>query len=136
MVRPIIYKTLTRVLIGLIVALLWNRINNDGYFSMFEHAFFIMGMFWACMAWFNYLKLDGMKLHYLGEEGREQRRQERLEKRRARHKTREMADFLEEEPTYSDSLERTEKTAASLAANLLAGFCLIIPSVIAMVLPA
>ena len=46
MIRPIIYKMLTRLGIGLVVSLLWNQfVNTQHYFEMSEFVFPIIRRF-------------------------------------------------------------------------------------------
>ena len=60
MIRPIVYKTVTKISIGVVLALLWDRfINRNQMLSMVEYAFFCIGVIMMALAWFQYLKLDG-----------------------------------------------------------------------------
>ncbi len=125
MTRPIIYKMLTRVGIGLVISLIWDRfINIEHYFNMTEHAFLIVGAFLWMMAWIGYLRLDGVGFHY-------KKRKEETEKKK--HRTKEMVDFVEEDAVSFDELTKEERVACNFAANFFSGAIFIIISVVAMV---
>ena len=124
MLRPIIYKLIPRLVTGLVLALLWDRFfNAQKLFSMVERAFFALGIGFFAMAWFSYLKLDGMKIHHLNEGKRKV----------TKHKFKFPVDFTEEKPSPADSLDENEETAATLISNIAAGICFLAPSVLSLV---
>ena len=128
MLRPIIYKLIPRLVTGLVLSLLWDRFfNAQKLFSMVERAFFVLGIVFFAMAWVNYLKLDGMKIHHLNE-GR---------KKETKHKMKFPIDFSEEEPSPANSLtviaDENENAAATLLSNMLAGICFLLPSVFCLI---
>jgi hypothetical protein len=109
MIRPIIYKGFTRFLIGLVIALLWNRfINRSAFYSVTSFAFPILGFVFIGMAWFSFLGMDGMKLH-----GKKKK-----ETKEKKINYGDMADFVDTEVSFDD-LDDNEKSACNLAANLL-----------------
>lgn len=62
MIRPVIYQTFTRLVMGLTAALLWNYLSN-GISSIPLHiawAFIAVGAFYTVMCWMAYLRLDGI----------------------------------------------------------------------------
>lgn len=121
--RPIIYKTIVRFAAGLCLSLLWNRyLNVNKLFSITEYAFFAVGFVLLVMAWVNYLKLDGMRIHYMGEN--------RKQKKKKNHSTSAMIDFTDESPGMPQNLSPDEISATSLAANLISGLCFILISLI------
>ncbi len=77
------------------------------------------------MAWFNYLKLDGVSIGMV--------RKSRQEKDKSSYKPKNIIDFLEGEVT-SDELEEKDEVLSALIANILTGICFLIPSIIIMCL--
>ena len=60
MIRPIIYKAFPRIIIGMLVAGLWNRfVNANQWRDMLGDAFMLVGIFFVALAWFSFLRLDG-----------------------------------------------------------------------------
>ena len=124
MLRPIIYKLIPRLVTGSVLALLWDRFfNAQKIFLMAERAFFVLGIGFFAMAWVNYLKLDGMKIHYLNEGG----------KKETKHKMKFPIDFAEEKTSPADSLDTHDDTIAALISNIAAGICFLLPSVFTLV---
>lgn len=115
MVRPIVYKSFTRFSAGLVLALLWDRyINTDAFLSVWEHACFILGAFLFGMAWFHYLRLDGMRIHYPGETDPQSRKQ-------SNHPRRDIVDFVDEKIISFDELEYEEQVVCRFSADFLVG---------------
>lgn len=127
MKRPILYRTVTKSMIILVLALLWERyINNNGRFPRFQYSFTILGLVTVCLSWFSYLAFDGLKIHHLNEKkGR---------KPKKKHKTRDIADFIDEKIISFDELEREEQIVCNLLSTLLSGLIFIILSLVAMLL--
>jgi len=123
--KSVIYKLFKRLITGLVLALLWDRfLNAQKRFLMAEHAFFIFGVVFFALAWVNYLKIDGLKIHYLNENKKKAGRK--------KPKTGFLIDYAEEEPSPLDSTDseydEAEETKTSFVANLLTGICFILPS--------
>ena len=124
MLRPIIYKLIPRLLTGLALALLWNRLfNAQKLFSMVEHPFFILGIIFFAMAWVIYLKLDGMRIHHLNEN---------VSRKKTKHKLKFPIDYSDEEPSPADSLDTHDDAIATLISNMAAGICFLLPSVLSL----
>jgi hypothetical protein len=119
--KSVVYKLFRRLVTGLVFALLWDRfLNTQKRYLMAEHAFFVLGAVFFALAWVNYLKIDGVKIHYLNEKKKAVR---------TKPKTGFLIDYAEEEPSTPDSdYDGNEDTKTSLVSNLLAGFCFILPS--------
>ena len=68
MVRPLIYQCVTKFAIAFVIALLWKQwINRSEAFSIVEDAFFVIGIIFILLSWFQYLSMDGIHLpHLLG----------------------------------------------------------------------
>ena len=131
MLRPFIYKLLGRIVTGLVLALLWDRfINIHKLYSMMDTAFFFLGFLFFALAWVNYLKLDSVKFHYLHKDKRQPGK---------KHKTKYMIDFIDEKPSSQDTtapaetLDEKEETVVALIANMAAGFCFMLPSILSQV---
>jgi len=125
--KPVIYKLLRRFVTGLVFALLWDRFfNTQKRFSMAEHAFFVFGAVFFALAWLNYLKIDGVRIHYLNEN--------KKKAGRTRPKTGFLIDYAEEEPSPLDSADseydENEETKTALISNLLAGICFMLLSLL------
>ena len=126
MLRPIIYKLIVRLVIGLVLALLWNRyLNTQKLYSIVEYAFFVLGIVFFAVAWFNYLKLDGMKIHHLNENQKKEKKK--------KHILKFPIDFSDDMPSPADSLDPRDDAIATLISNAAAGICFALPSVLALV---
>ena len=79
MIRPMLYQCATKVSIALVLCLLWDRfINREQYYSLVEFAFFVAGAFFLALAWFQYLRLDGARIHHLMEEKQEKKKRNNI----------------------------------------------------------
>ena len=126
--RPVVNKVITRFVTGLTLALLWDRFfNTEKLFSMAGYAFFVLGAFFFALAWFNYLKLDGVKILPVKKGKKEQPK--------PRHKMRLLIDFIWTKPSPTDTpLDDDEESAAALLANLVTGLCFLLPAIAVSVL--
>ena len=123
MVRPLIYKIVTKCSIVLVLALLWKYIvNTSSQMSVREDVFFIFGLIWMMFAWFQYLKLDGYTFQYVFKEKRK-----RNEKK---HVKKDIADFVDEKIVSFDELEEEEKVVVNLLSNLISGLIFVLISLI------
>lgn len=121
MFRPILYKTVTRASIVAVVCLLWERFVSDGHFTMWQAPVLLCGAFLLGWAWFDYLHLDGMTIHYMLEDWKN------LGKPKKKyHPTRSIVDFADEKIVSFDELEPEERTFCSLLCNLVLGLPLTI----------
>ena len=68
MFRPVLYKSVTRVSVVAVLMLLWDRYVSDGRFTMWQAPALLLGVVLLAWAWVNYLRLDGVTVHHLGEE--------------------------------------------------------------------
>ena len=60
MKTTIIQKTITKIAIGALVSILWDRyIRFSDLMTLAEFPLIFFGAFYYMLAWFNYLKLDG-----------------------------------------------------------------------------
>ena len=125
MTVPIISKVLTKFAIGLILSILWDRfINASAQFMMVKHVFFFFGLIYLGLAWFNFLKMDGMKFHYLNED--------RHKDNKPKHKQKAMVDFTDEDRDDIDSFDSDEKLLAAFLSNIITGLFFMIPCLTAI----
>ncbi|MGN0706940.1 MAG: hypothetical protein ACI4JC_02965 [Faecalibacterium sp.] len=125
MLRPILYKSVTRVSIVAVLMLLWDRFVSDGHFTMWEAPGFLCGVVLLSWAWVNYLRLDGMKIHYLMED------KAKPDKKRFRHATRSIVDYADEHIVSFEELEPEQRIYCSMLSNLLLGGALVFIALIA-----
>lgn len=126
MVRPLIYQCVAKCAIAFVIALLWKRwINRSEAFSIIEDAFFVIGIIFILLSWFQYLSLDGIHLpHLLGGP----------KKKPKRRGTRDIVDFADEKIIAFSELESEERTVVRLFSDIIAGVIFLIPALIATVL--
>ena len=114
MVRPLIYATFTRFIVGMTVALAADFFlrPTTGH-DLRETCFLILGFLFALMALIAWLRLDGMKLPKL--------MMLRVHWRKKPSKMYgDIADYLDEQPTLTfDELDDEEKDLCLLCADLI-----------------
>lgn len=129
MIRPVVTKTITRTLIGLVIVLLWDKYVNVERVGVSRLAFGLgaIGLILMAGAWFSYLHLDGLtpvdtaKKH-LGIKNKK--------KKTKRSTGGDIADYLDEEIVPFAELEEDEKAACQLAAFLISGAVLVIAGIL------
>jgi len=127
MIRPILYKTVTKYSICLVLCLLWDHfLNPQKLYSIWEYPFFVGGCIMLAGVWFCYLKLDHFKIHHLAEQ--------KERPRRKHHATKSIVDFADEKIISFDELTPREQTICSLLSNLITGVLLLFPSLILLLL--
>ena len=99
MFRPILYKSVTRVSVVAVLMLLWDRYVSDGTFTMWQAPALLLGVVLLMWAWVNYLRLDGVTIHHLGEEFKD------LGKKKKFHSTKSIVDFADERIVSFEELE-------------------------------
>ena len=114
MFRPILYKSVTRVSVVAVLMLLWDRYVSDGTFTMWQAPALLLGVVLLLWAWVNYLRLDGVTIHHLGEEFKD------MGKKKKFHSTKSIVDFAEER-TYCSMLSNLFLGGALLIIGLIAG---------------
>lgn len=127
MVRPILYMCVTRCSIALALVLVWSRFVPS-VLSGARDGCLAAGVIFLMMAWFTYLKLDGMMVHHLMED---KRKPKKKAKRRLRG---DIADYVDEHIVSFDELDEREQPACRLAANLIGAALFLIVSLAAMLL--
>ena len=127
MIRPMLYQCATKVSIALVLCLLWDRfINREQYYSLVEFAFFIAGAFFLALAWFQYLRLDGARIHHLMEEKQEK-------KKKKQHFTKDIVDFADEKIISFSELSDEERVVCRFLGDLLCAALFLIPAGIALI---
>ncbi len=127
MIRPMLYQCATKVSIALVLCLLWDRfINREQYYSLVEFAFFVAGAFFLALAWFQYLRLDGARIHHLMEEKQEK-------KKKKQHFTKDIVDFADEKIISFSELSDEERIVCRFLGDLLCAVLFLIPAGIALV---
>ena len=99
MFRPILYKSVTRVSVVAVLMLLWDRYVSDGRFTMWQAPALLLGVVLLAWAWVNYLRLDGVTIHHLGEEFKD------MGKKKKFHSTKSIVDFADERIVSFEELE-------------------------------
>lgn len=126
MTRIVLYKAIRKAACALAAVLLWDRFLNHGHLQVVRDGFLVAAVFLLVLAWFSYLKLDGVTIHHLFEE--------RKKKRPIRHATRDIVDFVDEHIVDYDELEPDERTLCQLLSSLAAGILFLVPALLALLL--
>ncbi len=127
MVRPLIYKTIMKCSVVLVIVLLWDRfVNTSKTMSVIEDAFFIVGMIFVLFSWFQYLRLDGFSIHHLLEEKKKTPKK--------KHAKKDIVDFVDEKIVSFSELEEDERVVVVLLSNLISGLIFVVISIVALVL--
>lgn len=125
MIRPTIYQCATKLSVALVLVLLWNRfINVDGVFNVVRDAFLVVGIFFFMLAWFQYLRLDGLKVSKTSAEGKKKKR---------RHITKDIVDYADEKIISFAELEDEERIVCGLTGDVVCGLLFLIPALIALI---
>ena len=127
MIRPIVYKTVTKALLVLVVSLIWKEyVNTNPELSMVDYVFPVLGIVLIAFSWFHYIALDGLELHYLNED--------KQSKKESKFRLKDIIDFTEEKPESFSELDKEEEIACKLASNVITGLLYILISVIMKIL--
>ena len=115
MLRPILYKTVSRLAGAACACLLWQRFLSDGHFTIWEAPCLAVGALFLAWAWVSYLRLDGIRVPFVD------RSKELSTKRKAHGGTHSMADFIDEKVVSFEELSPQERAFCSLLSNLILG---------------
>ena len=127
MIRPVLYQCVTRCAVSLAAVLVWNRFVSSPLQAVRDGCM-TAGFVLLMMAWFLYLKLDGMTVHHMLEDRRKKK------KKAKRWVGGDIADYMDEHIVSFDELEEEEQAASRLAADLLAAALFFAASLAATVL--
>lgn len=126
MIRPTIYQSATKISVALVLALLWDRyINLNGIFSVVRDAFLVVGIFFFMLAWFQYLRLDGLKITRTSTEDTGKKKS---------HITKDIVDFADEKIISFAELEPEERIVCRLLGDVLCGLLFLIPALVALLI--
>lgn len=115
MIRPTVYRFLTKSAVVLLLAVLWNQFINNGLFTI-GYAFLALGLICMSLAWFNYLSLDGVHVNFVFlDKLREHRSKQR------QHIKKDMVDYVQVSVVSFDELEPEERSACGLMSSFLTG---------------
>lgn len=127
MIRPTVYKAFPRLIAGLLVAGLWNRYANTmQVHRMTQSIFYLIGFIFLALAWFSYLGLDGMDNPFT-KLGSVFTKNGKKRTKTANH-TKQMIDFVEEDPVEYEDLDPQEQIACKLVANLFCALFFLLPA--------
>lgn len=126
MLRPILYRALSKGLTALAAMLCWERFFNNGLLHTYRDVGLIAAIILLVMAWVNYLRLDGVVVHHMLEE--------RKRKPRTRHRTKDMIDFTEEPVEAEREMSQEEGWLCGLLSSLAAGVLFLLISLVAIAL--
>lgn len=121
MIRPIIYKSITRCSIALVAILLWNRFIDSELLAMRDGsvvAAFILFMF----GWFSYLRLDDVKMNLMSKDTKK--------KKTKRHWKTSMVDFVDEHIVTFDELTEEEQRVCLMIADVASGGLFLMISIV------
>lgn len=126
MIPTTVRKIFARCMVGLAAALVWGRFfNPTPEWTIATHAFFVLGALFLGMAWFNYLKLDGVGDRLFKKKDKVPRAD-----RKKKHVQKQMIDFAEEEPDYLDHWEPEQLSFCNLMANATSAVIFLVPALI------
>ena len=77
MIRPTIYRAVTKCAVMLTVVLLWDRYVNKGLLPVGRDGCFVAALFLFGLAWLNYLRLDGLEVPHLLSRGKKKEKKRR-----------------------------------------------------------
>ena len=119
MIKPTIYKLITKILLSVTVVMIWDRyVNRSGFYNTRVFMSFVLAVVFGAAAWFSFLKLDGMTV--VGFPKREK-------KKKPKQSTASIGDHLDTEPDAFANLLDEEKTFCGFASSLiLMAVCLIL----------
>ncbi len=132
MIRPMIQRFFTRIIIGILLGLVYTALLlkkvtiNDVFFN---YPLLTIGMICIMLGWFNYLKFDGIRVSL---EIDQERRDKKI--KRKKQKSKQMIDYVDTSVVEDQELLEDEKTVCNMIANLTAGFILILPSVVLLII--
>lgn len=126
LIRPTLYRTVNKFVVGLTLVLLWDRFLNHGRLEVVRDGFLVAGVVLLFLAWLSYLALDGLTVSRLFRAGKEKK----TEKRSPIRRSADIIDFADEHIPRLDELEEDERRFVYFFSSLISGLCLFIPALI------
>ena len=121
LIRPTIYRSVTRCAIMLVLLLLWDKYINKAGMPVVQDGCFVAAMVFFGLAWMAYLRLDG-----------EEKRQRSERKKKRKRLTGDIMDYADEHIVPFDELDEEQQMLCTLLSNLLSGIVYFIPSLISL----
>nr|WP_300003323.1 hypothetical protein [Tissierella sp.] len=126
LLKPIIYKILSKLFLGFTFSLAWNKfINKNQIYALVGNPFFFVAAVLLAMGWFNYLKLDGISIGMGKKSG--------TKPEGTMHQSRKLIDIIDED-VVNYELEKEDEILSAIIANVLTGVLFLIISIIFMYL--
>ncbi len=127
MIRPTVYQCITKISIALVLSLLWNRfINKEGYFSVVTDAFLVLGIFFFMLAWFQYLRLDGVRSSLKSGKNKETKKNILP--------TKDIVDFADEKIVSFSELDDDEQIVCRFVGNIICGLLFFVPALLTLIM--
>ena len=131
MIRPMLYQCVAKFAVAMVLCLLWDKSyplppllkSFRRVTLMKENALFVAGCIFLMLAWIQYLRMDGVRIHHLLEE---------KEEKKKKHITKDMVDFVDEKVIPFGELDDDERIVCRFLGDLLCALVCLIPSLIAM----
>lgn len=131
MIRPTVYLCATKVSIALVLALCWDRfINKHHYFSLISDAFLVCSFILFALAWFQYLRLDGVRIIHMNRQDREEIKKK---KKKKIHWKGDIVDFADEKIIPLEDLEPEEQSACRFTSSVACGVLFLVPALLGCV---
>lgn len=108
MIEPIVYRTFTRFIICLTLALLWNRFVKSMMTT--SAAYFFFAVFFVALAWMSYLRLDGLHIPKIDKKLFDRDKKPVI-------KYGDLPDYIDEEPDPFAGLDDDELEIITLVSN-------------------
>lgn len=124
MLRPIVYKSFTKLSIGLALALLWDRfINVNEIYYLVRDAFFVVGVFFLACVWFQYLRMDGVSVDHSHKPEKKERKN---------FLAKDIVDYVDEKIVSYEELEKDEQAVCRIMSNIVCCCIFLISALISM----
>lgn len=120
LLRPILYRMITRLSIATALSLMWNRfVNHNRLLSVYDYALPVFAAVFFLFAWFGYLRIAGLL---------SLRPHKQAPKKLPKRKASDISDFVDEKVPSPDLSEPDDAVLCSFAANVLCGILLLLPA--------
>ena len=117
MIRPIIYQCISRLVIVITLGMVWVKfVNQRENATLIGYFFPIAGFLLLAIAWFRYLRLDGVTITAV--------KKEKKPKKRFAFKT--MIDHTREDVISFSGMDDRDRMACMLLVNLIDGLLLLL----------
>jgi len=128
MIRPTLYRSVSKFVAALTLVLLWDRFVNLGRLNMFRDGFLIAGVILLTLAWFSYLGLDGLTWKKLF-----RRNTEAKKEKPRKWGGGDIIDFADEHVVRLEELEEDERRVVYLLSSLIPGLIYLAISLVALI---